>query len=108
MRLAAASSAACFFLRVRLGGILGNLLGLGLGGLGGLLGGLRSGGGRGHLVRDVRQSLVGRFLLGLRFGQILCGGRGLSLRLLLALLRLSQGGPGLRRRLRWAAACAAA
>ena len=35
------------------------------------------------------------FLLRLRFGQLLRGGRGLSLRRLLALLCLSQGGLGL-------------
>ena len=86
------------FLRVRLGGIPGNLLGLRVSGLGGLLGGQRSRCVSGHLIFDIHQSFVGRFLLCPRFGQLLCGSRDLSLRLLFALLRLSQSNPGIRRR----------
>jgi len=66
--------------------------------LGRFLGRLVRGRGGGHLVLGVRQGSVGQFLLRRRIGQRFCGGVGLGLRLLLALLRLSQGSPGIRRR----------
>ena len=62
--------------------------------LGRFLGRLVRGGGGGHLVLGVSQGLVGRLLLRLRFGQLLRGGRRQSLRMLLVLPCLGQGGLG--------------
>ncbi len=83
---------------VRLGGIRGNLFGLGCSLLGRLLGCRRSRGGGGYLVLDVRQGRVGRFFCAVASVSALAAALAWACSLLLALPCLGQRGRGISSR----------